>query len=129
MENVYLPVQWDTTASQNILPNWSQPILPNWTVGLFNVNIGISTNPSVEAQTLQNVGSYGKQIGHLAEALEIVIAKLKLLDDKSLSLDQKDALTIFLNDVASVRQLKREHTQPDQSSCSAEKSKPTNATK
>lgn len=116
MENVYLPVQW-VAAPQNLY----QPIWSNWSINLCNVNVGISTNSSVEAQALQNIGSYGKQIGHLAEALEIVIAKLKLLDDRSLSPDQRDALTIFLNDVASVRQLKRENTQSDQSSCSTEK--------
>lgn len=99
METVYLPLQ--------LAPNsLYQSILPNWSFNLFNVNAGLSTNSSVEQQALQNVGSYGKQIGHLAEALEVVIAKLKLLDDKSLSTDQQDALKVFLGDVSAVRQLK-----------------------
>ena len=63
MGNVYLPLQ---LAPNNL----NQPILPNWSFSLFNVNLGASSNAAIEQESLQSVGSYGKQIGHLAEALE-----------------------------------------------------------
>ncbi|MCR6652481.1 MAG: hypothetical protein NVV73_13765 [Cellvibrionaceae bacterium] len=101
MQTVYLPLQMAPSSLY-------QPILPNWSFNFLNVNAGVSSNASIEQAVLQNVGSYGKQIGHLAEALEVVIEKLKILDDQSLTKEQKDALKVFLGDVAAVRQLKQE---------------------
>ncbi|AOW12756.1 hypothetical protein LPB72_17275 [Hydrogenophaga crassostreae] len=102
METVYLPLQ--------IAPaNLNQPILPNWSFNLFNVNMGASTHAAIEQEALQTVGSYGKQMGHLAEALEVIIGKLHLLESKELSLSEKDALRIFLGDVAAVRKIKDSH--------------------
>ena len=84
----------------------AQPILPNWSFNLFSVNLGATSNAAVEQAVLQNVGSYGKQIGHLAEALEAVIKTLKLLDAKDLSPSAKDAIQVFLGDVSAVRKIK-----------------------
>lgn len=55
---------------------------------------------------LDQVGSYGKQIGHLAEALEVVIQKLQLLERTDLSQGDRDAVQVFLGEVAAVRKLK-----------------------
>ena len=84
----------------------SQAILPNWSFNLFNVNLGTTSNAKVEEKSLEQVGSYGKQIGHLAEALEVVIQKLHLLDNEKLSREDKDTLLVFLGDVATVRNIK-----------------------
>ncbi len=84
----------------------SQAILPNWSFNLFNVNLGTTSNAKVEEKALEQVGSYGKQIGHLAEALEVLIQKLHLLDNEKLSREDKDTLLVFLGDVATVRNIK-----------------------
>jgi len=102
MSNVYLPIQWAPGTLH-------QPILPNWSFNLFSVNVGATSNAKVEEAVLQQVGSYGKQIGHLAEALEVVIQKLDLLERAELSGAEKDALRVFLGDVAAVRQVKSKH--------------------
>ncbi|MEZ5701418.1 MAG: hypothetical protein R3E42_04795 [Burkholderiaceae bacterium] len=102
METVYLPLQWAPS-------NLNQPILPNWSFNLFNVNMGASTNAAIEQEALQTVGSYGKQLGHLAEALEVVIGNLHLLESQALSQQDKDALRVFLGDVAAVRRIKHAH--------------------
>ncbi len=99
MSNFYMPLQLAPTSL-------TQPILPNWSFNLFHVNLGATSNAKVEQAALENVGSYGKQIGRLAEALEVVIKRLELLDDASLSRADKDALQVFLGDVAAVRKLK-----------------------
>ena len=99
MEYVYMPLQ---LAPANL----SQPILPNWSFNLFNVNLGASTNAAIEQEALQKVGSYGKQIGHLAEAVEVLIGRLQLLDSEDLSQPEKDTLKVFLGDVAAIRKLK-----------------------
>jgi hypothetical protein len=84
----------------------TQPILPNWSFNLFSVNLGATSNAAVEQEVLQNVGSYGKQIGHLAEALEVVVKRLKLLEAKELPQEERDAIQVFLGDVAAVRRIK-----------------------
>ena len=99
MQNVYAPLQLSPSSL-------TQPILPNWSFHLFNVNMGASSNPAVEQEALDKVGSYGRQIGHVAEALELVIGKLGLLDSKDLSQKEKDVLQVFLGDVSAVRQIK-----------------------
>ena len=99
MANVYMPLQLAPSSL-------TQPILPNWSFNLFSVNLGATSNAKVEQQVLDQVGSYGKQIGHLAEALEVVIHKLQFLEHKDLSQDEKDAVQVFLGDVAAVRKLK-----------------------
>ena len=99
MENVQIPLQ---LAPGTLY----QPILPGWQISLFSVNLGASSDAEMEKAAIQQVGSYGKQIGHLAEALEVVIKQLKLLDSKGLSQEDKDALQVFLGDVAEVRGVK-----------------------
>lgn len=99
MEYVYMPLELAPgTLNQSILPNWS--------FNLFNVNLGASTNAALEQAALQKVGSYGKQIGHLAEALEILIEKSNILESNELTESEKDTLKVFLGDVAAVRKLK-----------------------
>ncbi len=96
MSNVFLPLQLAPTTL-------NQPILPNWGFSLFNINLGASSNPESEFKIIQDVGSYGKQIGHLAEAMEIVIRRLNLLEAKDISPEDRDTLQVFLCDVAKVR--------------------------
>ena len=102
METFYMPLQLAPSTL-------TQPILPNWSFNLFSVNLGATSNPAIEQEALQNVGSYGKQIGHLAEALEVVIKRLKLLDTSELSKEDRDAIQVFLGDVAAVRNIKAGH--------------------
>ena len=98
MATVNIPIQWAPGTLY-------QPILPGWQISLFSVNLGQSSNPEVEKAVIAEVGSYGKQIGHLAEALEIVVERLQLLGS-DLSSTQKDALKVFLGDVAAARGVK-----------------------
>jgi hypothetical protein len=99
MADVNIPIQMAPT-------NLNEPILPGWQFSLFSINLGDSSNPGVEKSAIGKVGSYGKQLGHLAEALEVVIERLHLLDS-DLSPEKKDVLKVFLGDVAAVRGLKR----------------------
>ncbi|HSI48497.1 MAG TPA: hypothetical protein VLA61_09525 [Ideonella sp.] len=42
----------------------------------------------------------------MAEALEVVIGQLKLLEDRALSQKDKDSLRIFLGDISAIRKIK-----------------------
>lgn len=99
MQTVFMPLQLAPTSL-------NQPILPNWSFNLFNVNLGASSNAAVEQAALDKVGSYGRQIGHLAEALELIVHRLKLLDSQELTAQEKDVLQVFLGDVSAIRQIK-----------------------
>ena len=96
-----MPLSWQLAPDA-----LTQPILPNWQFHLFNVNLGASSNPSVEQKALERVGSYGRQIGHLAEALEVIVKKTRLLESSDLTPDEKDVLQVFLGDVSTIRQIK-----------------------
>jgi hypothetical protein len=95
------PLTWQLAPSA-----LTQPILPNWQFHLFNVNLGTSSNPAVEQAALEQVGSYGRQIGHLAEAVELIVKKIRLLDSPDLTPDERDVLQVFLGNVSTIRQIK-----------------------
>lgn len=102
-----MPHTFTTPLTWQLAPNaLTQPILPNWQFHLFNVNLGTSSNPSVEQAALERVGSYGRQIGHLAEALELIVKKTRLLESPGLTRDERDVLQVFLGDVSAIRQIK-----------------------
>ncbi len=56
----------------------TQTINPwSWTFGdfsLFTVNLGKSAAPDVEARVLDEVGSYGRQLGRIGDALAVIVA-------------------------------------------------------
>ncbi len=106
-QQVTVPLTWQLAPT-----SLTQPILPNWQFHLFNVNLGTSSNPAVEQAALARVGSYGRQIGHLAEALELVVQRLKLLESKDLTSDEKDVIQVFLGDVSTIRQIKASVANP-----------------
>lgn len=71
--------------------------------GLINVNIGDTKYPETERAILNEVGSYGKQIGHIADALEVLIRHLDHLD---LGQKEQDALDVLKGDLAQIRGIK-----------------------
>jgi len=55
----------------------TQTINPwSWTFGnvsLFTINLGKSASPDVEARILDEVGSYGRQLGRIGEAMAVIV--------------------------------------------------------
>lgn len=104
MSNVNLPIRLVPEAL-------AQSILPGWQFSLFSVDLGHSSDPEAEKAVIERVGSYGKQIGHMAEALEVVINELGLLGHEKreqLSKKSRDALQVFMGDVAAARSVKHQ---------------------
>jgi hypothetical protein len=71
----------------------SQSILP-WTwmgnFGYINVNQTVSSNRALEREITQRVAGYGRQIGRVSEALEVVLAQMppgRLPDKQQRALD------------------------------------------
>ena len=73
-------------------------------IGLLNISIGDTRHPDVERQILDEVGSYGRQLGHIGDALEVLIDHF---DQASLGQPEKDALLILQGELAEIRKVKR----------------------
>jgi anaerobic glycerol-3-phosphate dehydrogenase len=80
---------------------------PDRQYGLINITIGQSSAPDVEKDVLSDVGSYGKQIGQVADALLVVIEHLEAHPGQALG-DNK-AIAAFKELMHSVATVKERH--------------------
>lgn len=72
--------------------------------GLINVNLGQTPRPDIEQKVLDEVGSYGRQLGRIGDALEVLIDHVPL---DGLSQAETDALAILRGQLAEVRKVKQ----------------------
>ena len=72
--------------------------------GLINVNLGQTAHPEIEQDVLDEVGSYGKQLGRIGDALEVILAHIRL---EGLTTQEQDALTILSGQLAEIRRIKK----------------------
>ena len=72
--------------------------------GLINVNLGQTPRPDIEQKVLDEVGSYGRQLGRIGDALEVLLDHVPL---KGLSKDEADALRILRGQLAEIRKVKQ----------------------
>jgi hypothetical protein len=83
--------------------------------GFINIDLGQTPHPEVEQFILDEVGSYGRQLGRIGDALEVLLKHIKL---DGLSQAEEDALDMLRGQLASVRQVKQ-RTLKDASGTSA----------
>ena len=72
--------------------------------GLININLGQSSNPTVEEEVLTDVASYGRQLGRISDALAVLLARLPPAAE--LTAKEQDALADFrqmFNNIADVK--------------------------
>ncbi|PWW01805.1 hypothetical protein DFR52_102469 [Hoeflea marina] len=73
-------------------------------VGLININLGQSGAPEVEREILDEVGSYGRQLGRIGDALTVLLRHfhpeepLDESEEKSVR-----ALRAMLDDIAEIK--------------------------
>lgn len=72
-------------------------------IGLVNITLGQTARPDIERTVLDEVGSYGRQIGRIGDALEILI---RHFDTADLPQAERDALAILMGQLADVRKIK-----------------------
>ena len=108
MPNVRLPLSGDVL--QNINP-WSWLFkLTGSQVGFINVNLGRSADPELEEQILEEVGSYGRQLGRIGDVLGILLRHLDLdgMDD-----EEKAKVFAFKAQLGEIERLKRRRATQD----------------
>ncbi|HEY2398775.1 MAG TPA: hypothetical protein VGI23_00400 [Steroidobacteraceae bacterium] len=72
-------------------------------LGFINIDLGQTPHPEVEQAVHEHVGSYGRQLGRIGDALEVLLNHAK---PDGLSLAEKDALAALQGQLAAVRQVK-----------------------
>lgn len=73
--------------------------------GLVNINLGKSADPELEQRILDDVGSYGRQLGRISEALEVLLNNVKL---DRLNMDERAVIEDFRLQLAQVKRLKKQ---------------------
>ena len=86
--------------------NVTQTINPwNWVFNpVFNVSLGTSSDPEAEQRILEDVGSYGKQLGRIGDALRVLLAHVKL---QGLGEAERDAIAQLVQQLDGVDRAKR----------------------
>jgi len=78
MPHVRLPLSGDVTQAINPW-NWMLNSVGSQ-FGLVNINLGKSADPQLEEQILEEVGSYGRQLGRLGDVVGVLLKHVKLSD-------------------------------------------------
>jgi hypothetical protein len=73
-------------------------------LGLINISLGQTSHPDIERKVLDEVGSYGRQLGRIGDALEVLIGHF---DQSGLDQPEKDALAILMGQLAEIRKVKQ----------------------
>lgn len=103
MSSFNLPLSGNVTQSINPWTSVLSAIGNQFS--FISVNLGRSSAPEVEQDVLNEVGSYGKQLGRIGDALAVVIAHfdpkppLSPAEQKTL-----DALTSMLDEIADIKE-------------------------
>jgi hypothetical protein len=71
--------------------------------GLFNIDLGQSRDPALERTILDEVGSYGRQLGRIGDALEVI---LKHVDLGALSKPESEAIALLKAQLIEIDRLK-----------------------
>ena len=71
--------------------------------GFINIDLGQTAHPEIEQAVLKEVGSYGKQLGHIGDALEVL---MKYVDRSKMTKPEQDTLTILEGELAEIRKVK-----------------------
>jgi len=96
-----LPLSGSVTQTINPL-NWLQYLFGNQ-FGFINVDVGKSSDPELEQEILSDVGSYGRQLGQMSDALQVLLRHVRL---ENLSADERRALQAFHYQAEEIERLK-----------------------
>jgi hypothetical protein len=101
MPDLRLPLSGD--VNQTINPwTWYFPFTGNQ-FGLVNITLGNAGNPEAEKKILDEVGSYGKQLGRIGDALRILVHHV---DQEKLSGDELKTINKLLTQLDCIDQIK-----------------------
>jgi hypothetical protein len=97
-----LPLSGDVVQNISPFTAFMSPIGSQF--GLINVTLGESSSPGVEGEVLSEIGTYGKQLGKIGDALIVLLAHMP--DQAALDHTEKEAiaeLKEMLDEIANVK--------------------------
>ena len=97
MPSFKLPLSGDVTQSINPW-NWFWRSVGGQ-FGFININLGKSADPDLESQILEDVGSYGRQLGQIGDALDVLIRYVQPKDLSAKDAQALKALTYHLDEI------------------------------
>jgi hypothetical protein len=100
MATFKMPLSGDVVQSISPWTAFFSPIGSQF--GVININLGQSSAPEVEQEVLSDVGTYGKQIGRIGDALIVLLAHFNATTPEETA--AIDALKKMLNQVADVKE-------------------------
>ncbi|MFM7631546.1 MAG: hypothetical protein ACKO43_07075 [Alphaproteobacteria bacterium] len=104
-----LPLSGDVTQTINPWTWWNSAVNQlGGQFGLININTMASGDRALEQQIVENVASYGKQLGRMMEAVNVLIDKGITLND--LTPQQKNQIKDFQTMAAQIAAAKDNHT-------------------
>ena len=101
-----LPLSGDVVQNISPFTAFMSPIGSQF--GLVNITLGQSSAPEVESEVLSDVGTYGKQLGQIGDALLAVIERLPA----DLHLDDDPAIIALTKMLHQVADIKEKHKRP-----------------
>jgi len=86
---------------------WINPITAWWSGNQISVNLGESGSPETEAEILRRVGSYGRQLGKITDAMIVLLDHLP--KELKLSKKESEALGAFKDMANAIAKIKQSH--------------------
>ena len=105
MPTFKLPLSGDVVQSISPWTAFMSPIGSQF--GLVNITVGQSSDPSVEADVLSDVASYGKQLGRIGDALAVLLAHFH--PHEPLTKVETDAIDDLKTMLAGIADVKEKH--------------------
>jgi hypothetical protein len=103
MSTFSLPLSGPVDQVFRIWTSWFRSVGSQF--GLVNINLGKSTNPAVESEILDQVGSYGRQLGTIGDALRVLVEQA----DHQGKLKDNDAIKVFLAAMKQIDNIKAQY--------------------
>ncbi|WP_341704387.1 hypothetical protein [Ferrovibrio sp.] len=99
--DLHFPLSGDVSQTINPWTWFFQPKASQF--GLVNISLGQSADPGLERRILDEVGSYGRQLGRIGEALAVLLDRTTL---DGLTPAEQDAIAALRRQLDDVRRLK-----------------------
>lgn len=77
--------------SVSLAPSRLDQVINPWTWNLFTINLGQSSDPRLERRILDEVGTYGRQIGQIGDAVGVLMSlvdRTKLTSEQTAAFDK-----------------------------------------
>lgn len=101
-----LPLSGDVVQNISPFTAFMSPIGSQF--GLINITLGQSSAPEVERDVLSDVGTYGKQLGQIGDALLVLIERMP----EDMKLDEDKAIVALKEMLDQVADIKDRHHRP-----------------